>query len=74
MTDQSDHPVNQWKTLDQDLARFSQLESATAAISRPVVALGIAFVFVVVSALVAFVLTGNESGNLVIVVAAAFGA
>lgn len=74
MTDQSDHPVNQWKTLDKDLARFSQLEAATAAISRPVVALGIAFVFVIVSALVAFVLTGNQSGNMVIVAAAAFGA
>ncbi|WP_137110031.1 inorganic phosphate transporter [Rhodobacter sp. SY28-1] len=74
MTDQTTPPVNQWKTLDKDLARFSQLEAATAAIGRPVVAIGIAFVFVVVSALVAFVLTGHQSGNLVIVVAAAFGA
>ena len=74
MTDQTRHPVNQWKTLDKDLARFSQLEAATSAIGRPVVAMGIAFVFVVLCALLAFVLTGHQSGNLVIVVAAAFGA
>jgi inorganic phosphate transporter, PiT family len=47
MTDQTTPPVNQWKTLDKDLARLSQLEVATAAIGRPVVATGIAFVFVV---------------------------
>ncbi|MFP5479157.1 MAG: inorganic phosphate transporter [Alphaproteobacteria bacterium] len=74
MTDQTTPPVNQWKTLDKDLARFSQLESATAAIARPVVATGIAFVFVVLCALLAFLLTGNQSGNIVIAVAAAFGA
>lgn len=74
MTDQTTPPVNQWKTLDKDLARFSQLESATAAIARPVVATGIALVFVVLCALLAFLLTGNQSGNIVIAVAAAFGA
>lgn len=74
MTDQTTPPVNQWKTLDKDLARFSQLEAATAAVGRPVVATGIAVVFVVLCALLAFVLTGNQSGNLVIVAAAIFGA
>lgn len=74
MTDQTTPPVNQWKTLDKDLARIGQLEAATAAISRPVVAIGVAFVFIVLCALFAFVLTGNQSGNLVIVAAAAFGA
>jgi PiT family inorganic phosphate transporter len=74
MTDPTTPPVNQWKTLDKDLARFSQLEAATAAIGRPVVAMGIAFVFVVLCALLAFLLTGSQPGNFVIVIAAAFGA
>jgi PiT family inorganic phosphate transporter len=74
MTDETDPRVNQWKTLDKDLARFSQLEAATAAIGRPVVATGIAFVFVLLCALAAFVLMGGQSGTLIIVSAAAFGA
>ena len=74
MTDPGVRPVNQWKTLDKDLARLGQLEAATAAIGRPVVATGIAFVFVVVCALLAFVLAGQQSGTLIIVTAAAFGA
>jgi len=74
MTDQTTPPVNQWKTLDKDLARISQLEAATAAVGRPVVAFGIAVVFVVICALAAFVLTGHQSGNLIIVAAAIFGA
>ncbi len=74
MTDQPTQPVNQWKTLDKDLARISQLEAATAAIGRPFVAVGISLVFVLVCALVAFVLIGQESGNLTIVAAAVFGA
>jgi inorganic phosphate transporter, PiT family len=74
MTDQTTPPVNQWKTLDKDLARLSQLESATMAIGKPVVATGIAFVFVVFCALAAFLLMGGQSGTMIIVAAAAFGA
>jgi inorganic phosphate transporter, PiT family len=74
MTDQPSPPVNQWKTLDKDLARLGQLEAATAAVGRPVVAIGIALVFIVVCALLAFMLTGHQSGNLIIVLAAIFGA
>jgi PiT family inorganic phosphate transporter len=74
MSDQTSPPVNQWKTLDKDLARFSQLEAATTAIGRPIIAVGIAFVFVLLSALAAFLLTGHQSGTLIIVAAAAFGA
>jgi PiT family inorganic phosphate transporter len=70
MTDQASQPVNQWKTLDKDPARLSQLESASAAIGRPVVATGIAFAFVVLCALP----TGQGSGTLIIAIAAAFGA
>ena len=67
-------PANRWKTLDKDLARFSQLENAAAAIGRPMVAIGISFIFVVVCALVAFALAGHGSGTLIIVAAAVFGA
>lgn len=74
MTDETDPRLNQWKTLDKDLARFSQLEAATTAIGKPVIATGIAFVFVMLCALFAFFLMGNQSGNLIIVAAAAFGA
>ncbi len=67
-------PANRWKTLDKDLARFSQLENAAAAIGRPMVAIGISFIFVVVCALAAFALAGHGSGTLIIVAAAVFGA
>lgn len=74
MTDQTTPPVNQWKTLDKDLARFSQLEAATAAVAKPAVAIGLSLVFVLMSALVAFTITGHGSGTVIIVVAAVFGA
>ena len=34
--------TNQWKTLDKDLGRISQVEYATAYVARPLTALGIA--------------------------------
>ena len=74
MEEQAPSSVNQWKTLDKDLARLNQLEAATAAIGRPVVAIGIALMFVLLSALAAFTLSGHQSGTLIIVIAAAFGA
>lgn len=67
-------PVNQWKTLDKDLARISQLEAATAAIGRPMVAISIALAFVAVCALSAAFLAGQGSNWLILVAAAAFGA
>jgi len=67
-------PVNQWKTLDKDLAQFSRLENAAAAIGKPSVAIGISIVFLLLCALGAFALSGHGSGNLIIVAASVFGA
>ncbi|MFZ1339100.1 MAG: inorganic phosphate transporter [Paracoccaceae bacterium] len=74
MSDDPNAPINRWKTLDKDLSRVVQLEQATAAISRPMVAIGISLVFVVVCGLAAFGLTGQGSGTAIIVAAAVFGA
>ncbi|MGR3676369.1 MAG: inorganic phosphate transporter, partial [Paracoccaceae bacterium] len=63
-----------WKTLDKDLNRISQMEAATAYISRPLVAPGIALVFMVVAGLGAAVFFGGEPGNSVVIAAAIFGA
>ena len=65
---------NRWKTLDKDLGRISQLESATAYVGRPMVATGIALAFIAVTALAAAVFFGTAPVNLVVVAAAAFGA
>ncbi len=67
-------PINRWKTLDKDLGRVALLEQATAAIARPMVAIGIALVFVSVCGLAAFGLIGTGSGTTIIVAAAVFGA
>ncbi len=65
---------DQWSTLDKDLGRISQIEYATSYVSRPLVAPGIALVFIVVAGLAAAVLFGQSPVNLVVVAAAAFGA
>ncbi|CUH82051.1 inorganic phosphate transporter [Tropicibacter naphthalenivorans] len=63
-----------WKTLDRDLNRLSRLESAGMYVSRPLVGMGISLVFIGLAALAASLLTGGEPGQLIIVVAAGFGA
>lgn len=71
----SDGPQgSQWKTLDTDLNRISQVELATAYVSRPMVAPGIALVFMVIAGLAAAVLFGVTPVNFVVVFAAMFGA
>lgn len=74
MTDSRDPSINQWKTLDKDLKRIVQLEEATAFLARPAISIGAAFLFVVLSALVAMTMAGAASGTMIIVAAAAFGA
>ncbi|MBD9528819.1 MULTISPECIES: inorganic phosphate transporter [Paracoccus] len=71
---QGDGPRNQWKTLDKDLGRISVLEQATATISRPLVAPGLALLFVIGVALVALALIGASPSGLVIVGAAVVAA
>jgi len=66
--------TNQWKTLDKDLGRISQVEYATAYVARPLTALGIALAFIVVAGLAAALFFGTQPGNLIVVAAAVFGA
>lgn len=74
MTVTPDPMQNKWKTLDKDLARLSQLEQATAALSKPSFGIGVALAFIIICAVVAYVLMGGAPGTATLVVAAAFGA
>ncbi|MDB6183084.1 inorganic phosphate transporter [Paracoccus fistulariae] len=62
------------ETLDRDLGRFSNLEHAAAYVSRPLVAPGIAFIFIVLVGLAAALLLGSTSQTMIVVTAAVFGA
>ena len=66
--------ANHHETLDRDLHRFSHLESATQYVARPMVAPGIALVFMVLAGLGAAMLFGGSQTNLIVVAAAVFGA
>jgi PiT family inorganic phosphate transporter len=61
-------------TLDRDLARYSTLEVATAYAARPLVAPGIAFVFIALAGLAAAIFLGHANNTLIVVLAACFGA
>ncbi|MCK0126508.1 inorganic phosphate transporter [Gelidibacter sp. F2691] len=65
---------NQWKTLDKDLNRISQVESATQYVARPLVGMGVALAFIVIAAFGAALFFGQTPTSLVVVTAAAFGA
>ncbi|WP_424938984.1 inorganic phosphate transporter [Aliiroseovarius sp. S253] len=65
---------NQWKTLDKDLNKITQVEYATQLVARPLVGMGVALAFIVVAALGAAVFFGQTPTSLVVVIAAAFGA
>lgn len=65
---------NQWRTLDKDLNRISQVEYATQYVSRPLVGMGVALAFIVIAALAAGVFFGQTPTSFVVVMAAAFGA
>ena len=62
------------ETLDRDLHRFSHLESATQYVARPMIAPGIALVFIVIAGLGAALLFDSSQTNLIVVAAAVFGA
>ncbi|WP_299351873.1 anion permease [uncultured Shimia sp.] len=62
------------ETLDRDLHRFSHLETATQYVSRPLVGLGIALIFIVSAGLVAGLFYGDYPSNMIVITAAAFGA
>lgn len=65
---------NSWSTLDKDLNRISNIEYATAYVSRPMVGLGIALLFIIMAGLVAGIFFGQYPSNFIIVAAAAVGA
>ncbi|WP_370205616.1 inorganic phosphate transporter [Pararhodobacter marinus] len=62
------------KTLDKDLGRIGLLEQATLFTSRPLVAPGIAMVFIVLAGLAAATIMGAGTGTWVVMIAAAIGA
>jgi PiT family inorganic phosphate transporter len=62
------------ETLDRDLHRFSHLESATQYVARPMIAPGIALVFIVLAGLGAALFFDASQTNMIVVAAAVFGA
>lgn len=71
MTEQNNH---QWKTLDKDLGRISQVEIAAQYVARPMVGLGVALAFIIVAAMAAALLLGSSQSSMIVVAAAAVGA
>jgi len=69
-----DFEARHLETLDRDLSRFSNLETATGLAGKSMVGFGVAFVFVVLAALAAGLLFGHSSHTLIVVIASAFGA
>jgi len=62
------------ETLDRDLDRYSNLEIATAYVSRPMVGTGIALVFVLLAGIAAMLFLGQSSNTVIVVIAACLGA
>ncbi|NUH67233.1 inorganic phosphate transporter [Sulfitobacter sp. S0837] len=65
---------SQWKTLDKDLNRISQVELAATYVARPLVGPGIALAFIVVAGAVAAMFFGQQPSSYVVIAAAVFGA
>ena len=73
MADQQGDPRH-LETLDRDLARYGTLESATAYVARPMVGVGVSFVFVVLAGLAAMLFFGSQDNVPIVVIAACLGA
>lgn len=71
---ENDQDASHLETLDRDLGRFSTLENAAAYAARPIVAPGIAFVFVVFAGLMAALFFGGGGHGTIVIMAAVFGA
>lgn len=67
-------PVTQWKILDKDLRRVGLIEETTQFVARPLVAPGLALVFIILAAAVGAAAVGWQSGMAVVIAAAAVGA
>jgi PiT family inorganic phosphate transporter len=62
------------ETLDRDLARFSNLEAATSMVAKPMVGVGVSFIFVVLAGLAAMLFLGGSNDTFIVVAAACLGA
>jgi PiT family inorganic phosphate transporter len=62
------------ETLDRDLERYSNLEVATAYVSRPMVGSGIALVFVLLAGISVMLFLDQSSNSAIVVIAACLGA
>ncbi|WP_299843560.1 inorganic phosphate transporter [uncultured Paracoccus sp.] len=69
-----DDEARHLETLDRDLGRFSTLENAAAYAARPMVAPGIALVFILLAGLIAGLTIGLSGNSLIVIIAAVFGA
>lgn len=69
-----DFETRHLETLDRDLGRFSTLERATAYVSRPLIAPGVALIFILVAGLGTMAAFGQSSSGLIVAMAAVFGA
>lgn len=66
--------MKEWKTLHKDLGRVGQLERATQYVSRPLIAPGLALVFMILVGITAAVFMGQQPLGFVVVAAAIVGA
>ncbi|MDF1871244.1 inorganic phosphate transporter [Vannielia sp.] len=69
-----DYEKSHLETLDRDLGRLSNVELATSYVSRPLMGIGVALVFVVLASLLAMIFLGETTNTLIVVIAAGFGA
>ena len=70
-TNKSDH---NWKTLDRDLGRIASFESATLYVAKPMVGLGIAFLFIILAAIASSIFFAGATTSWVVIAAAGVGA
>ncbi|MDO6456658.1 anion permease [Celeribacter halophilus] len=73
MSEKEEH-TKRWKTLDKDLNRISQVELATFHVARPMVGLGVALAFIIVTGLFVALIFGGQPGSALVIAAAALGA
>lgn len=69
-----EQPEPGWQILDRDLNRISRVEYATSYVSQPLVAVGMAMVFVALAATWGALVSSGGTGSLIIIVASAFAA
>ena len=71
---ENDFEPRHLETLDRDLGRFANLENTVAYAGKPLVAPGLALVFIVLAGLAALLFFGQSTNGLIIAIAAVFGA